>query len=380
LSEKGAAAQATKGEFTMRRRAFVQGGGLGIAAAAIASPSIAQSMPEIEWRLASSYPTSLDTIYGGSAFLAKRLAEATDNKFRIRVFAAGEIVPAFGVLDAVQNKTVELAHTSSYYFVGKDPTFTFDCTMPFGFNVRQQNAWMWHGGGRELIRDFFKDYSVYPIPAGNTGAQMGGWFNKEIRVPEDLRGLKFRIGGWAGSVLAKLGVLPKALPGGEIYPALEKGTIDAAEWIGPYDDEKLGLNKIAKYYYYPGWWEGNAQQSIYVNIDRWNSLPRSYQVLLELACAETANWMAGKYDAENPAALRRLVGGGTQLRPFPSAVLEACFKAALELYDETAAANPRFKKIYEPWKRFLADEELWFQVAEHPFDSFMARHPYDKRL
>src|SRR5213075_1497545 len=214
----------------MRRRSLLAGGGVGLVGAALAAPAIAQSQPEIKWRLASSFPKSLDTLYGGGEYLAKRVAEATDNKFQIRVFAAGEIVPAFQVLDAVQNNTVEMGHTASYYFVGKDPTFAFDCTVPFGMNYRQMNAWMTHGGGLQLLRDFFKDYNVYNIPAGNTGAQMGGWYRKEIKTVDDLKGLKFRIGsGLAGAVLTKLGVVPQTIPGGDIYPALEKGTIDAAE-------------------------------------------------------------------------------------------------------------------------------------------------------
>jgi len=359
----------------MRRRSFIKTTGLGLAAAAtVAAPAIAQSQPEIKWRLAASWPKSLDTLYGGAELLSKLVAGLTDNKFQIRTFAGGEIVPALQVLDAVQNNTVEMGHTASYYYVGKDPTFTFDTTVPFGLNARQQNAWMRHGGGRELLREFFKDYNVYPIPAANTGAQMGGFFNKEIKTVEDLSGLKFRIGGWAGSVLVKLGVVPQVIAGGDLYPALEKGTIDAAEWVGPYDDEKLGLYKVTKFYYYPGWWEGNAQLSVYVNLDQWNSLPKTYQSALEIACAEAYNWTIGKYDADNPAALRRLVAGGTQLKPFPQPVLEACYKAANELYDETAAKNPKFAKIYEPWKKFRADELQWFQVAEQSFDSFMLRH------
>src|SRR5882757_6549140 len=224
----------------MRRRAFITTGGIGLAGAALAAPAIAQSQPEIKWRLATSWPKSLDTIFGGAEHFSNRVAEATDNKFQIRAFAGGEIVPALQVLDAVQNNTVEMGHTASYYYVGKDPTFTFDTTMPFGMNKRQQDAWM-YGGGLQLLRDFFKDYNVYNIPAGNTGSQMGGWYRKEIKTVDDLKGLKFRIGGWAGSVLTKLGVVPQQIAGGDIYPALEKGTIDAAEWVGPYDDEKLGF-------------------------------------------------------------------------------------------------------------------------------------------
>ena len=358
----------------MKRRAFISSASVGLAATAVAAPAIAQSQPEIKWRLATSWPKSLDTLYGGAEMLAKLVAELTDNKFQIRPFAAGEIVPALQVLDAVQNNTVELGHTAAYYFVGKDPTFTFDCTVPFGLNTRQQNAWMRHGGGKELLREFYKDYNVYPIAAGNTGAQMGGWFSKEIKTVDDLKGLKFRMGGWAGSVLVKLGVVPQVIAGGDIYPALEKGTIDAAEWVGPYDDEKLGFYKVVKYYYYPGWWEGNAQLSAYVNLDQWNSLPKTYQAALEIASAEARNWMIGKYDADNPAALRRLVAAGTQLKPFPQPVLEACYNAANELYDETAAKNPKFKKIYDNWKKFRGEELLWFQVAEQSFDTFMLRH------
>ena len=355
----------------MRRRSLIAGGGVGLVGAALAAPAIAQSQPEIKWRLASSFPKSLDTIYGAAEVLAKRVAEATDNKFQIRVFAAGEIVPAFQVLDAVQNNTVEMGHTASYYFVGKDPTFAFDCTVPFGMNYRQMNAWMTHGGGLQLLRDFFKDYNIYNIPAGNTGAQMGGWWRKEIKTVDDLKGIKFRIGGLGGAVLGKLGVVPQQIPGGDIYPALEKGTIDAAEWVGPYDDEKLGFYKVAKFYYYPGWWEGQTQASTYVNLGQWGQLPKTYQAILEGACAEAYSWMLSKYDTDNVAALRRLVANGAQLRPFSKEILDACYKAAQEFYDETSAKNPKWKAIYEPWKKFLDDEHQWFRVNEQQFDNYM---------
>jgi TRAP-type mannitol/chloroaromatic compound transport system substrate-binding protein len=358
----------------MKRRAFLQTAGVGIAGTAIAAPAIAQSAPTINWRMATSWPKSLDTIYGGAEFLAARIAEMSDNKFQIRVFAGGEIVPGLQVLDAVQNNTVEMGHSASYYYVGKDPTFTFDCTMPFGFNERFQNAWMTHGGGTELLNEFFKDYNILNIPAANTGAQMGGWFRKEINTVEDLKGLKFRIAGLAGAVLTKLGVVPQVIAGGDIYPALEKGTIDAAEWVGPYDDEKLGFYKVAKYYYYPGWWEGNAQLSAYINLEQWNKLPKAYQGMLQAACADAYRWTLGKYDADNPAALRRLVAGGTVLKPFSKEILEACYKAAYEFYDETAAKNAKFKKIYEPWRKFLSEEHLWFRVEEQQFDNFMYAH------
>ncbi len=356
----------------MKRRGFLRGAGVGIAASTLAAPAIAnaQGLPEVKWRMASSFPKSLDTIFGAAEYACKRVAEMTNNRFQIRIFAAGEIVPGLQVLDAVQAGTVECGHTANYYYVGKDPTFAFDTAVPFGLNARQQNAWMYHGGGRELMNEFFKDYNCHAIPTGNTGAQMGGWYRKEIKTVDDLKGLKMRIGGFAGQVLTKLGVVPQQIAGGDIYPSLEKGTIDAAEWVGPYDDEKLGFNKVAKYYYYPGWWEGGPQLSTMVNLAAWNGLPAEYKHVLEAACAEANNWMVAKYDAVNPAALRRLVAAGTELRPFSREVMLACYNSAQQLYAETVEKNAKFKKVYESWNKFREDQFLWFRVAENTYDNF----------
>jgi TRAP-type mannitol/chloroaromatic compound transport system substrate-binding protein len=355
----------------MERRSFLKKAGVGLAAGAVAAPAIAQSQPEIKWRLASSFPKSLDTIFGAAEVISKRVAAVTNNKFQIQVFAAGEIVPGLQVLDAVQNGTVQCGHTAVYYFVGKDPTFAFSCAIPFGMNARQQNAWMYHGGGLALMREFFKDYNIIQFVAGNTGAQMGGWYRKEIKTVADLKGLKLRIGGFAGQVLTKLGVVPQQIAGGDIYPALEKGTIDAAEWIGPYDDEKLGFYKVAKYYYYPGWWEGGPELDLLVNIKAWEELPADYKAVLEAACAEANVDMVAKYDAVNPAALKRLLGNGVQLLPFSNEIMAACYAAANELYEETAAKNAKFKKIYEAWKPFRDEQISWFAIAENRFDNFM---------
>jgi TRAP-type mannitol/chloroaromatic compound transport system substrate-binding protein len=365
----------------MKRRDFLLTGGAAAVGTATSfpAPAIAQSQPEVKWRLATSYPKSLDTIHGTVEHIAQRVAAATDNKFQIRVFAAGEIVPGLQVLDAVQNGTVEAGYSSSYYYVGKDPTFALNTTIPFGLNTRQQNAWMLHGGGLELVREFFKGYNVHLIPAGNTGAQMGGWFRKEIKSIEDLKGLKFRIAGLAGNVLQKLGTVPQQIAGGDIYPALEKGTIDAAEWVGPYDDEKLGFHKVAKYYYYPGWWEGSAELDVYVNQAAWQALPKEYQAILDTACGEASQWMTAKYDADNPAALRRLISNGTQLRPFPREVMAACYKASFELYDEISAQNPKWKKIFDSWSKFRDEEYLWFRVAENTFDNFVYSQSAQKK-
>jgi TRAP-type mannitol/chloroaromatic compound transport system substrate-binding protein len=355
----------------MERRSFLKQASAGIAAGAAAAPALAADLPTIKWRCASGFPKTLDAIFGATETVAKRVAAATGGKFQISLFAAGEIVPTPGVLDAVKDGTVECGHAASYWYIGKDPALAFDTALPFGLNSRQQTAWMMEGGGLELMREFFKDYNIHNIPCGNTGTQMGGWFRKEIKSMADMQGLKFRVGGLAGQVLAKLGVVPQQIPPADIYPALEKGTIDATEWIGPYDDQKLGFNRVAKYYYYPGWWEGGPQLSLYVNAKKFAELPKEYQTILEDACLYAHAEMQAAYDVKSPHALKQLIGSGTQLRPFPNDMMAAGFKAAHELYDELAAKNPRFKKIYDNWRKFRDDQLQWFAVAENRFDNFM---------
>jgi TRAP-type mannitol/chloroaromatic compound transport system substrate-binding protein len=358
----------------MKRRDFIKATGIGVAGAAVAAPAIAQSSPEIKWRMTTSWPKSLDTLYGGCEVMAKAVAEATDNKFQIQVFASGEIVPGLQVVDAVQNGTVEMGHTASYYYFGKDPTFGFGTSVAFGPNTRINQGWYTLGGGKEVLNEFYKSYNIVSMLAGNTTCQMGGWFRKEINTVADLSGLKFRIGGFPGRVLQKLGAVPQQIAGGDIYPALEKGTIDAAEWVGPYDDEKLGFYKVAPHYYYPGWWEGGSMLLAFVNLDKWNALPKQYQAVLEQAGHYANTWMIAKYDQLNPISLKRLLAGGTKLHAFSPAIMEACFKSAKELHDEIAATNPNFKKTYESLNNFTNNAYQWFQVAELGYDSFMARH------
>jgi len=266
-----------------------------------------------------------------------------------------------------------MCHTVSYYYVGKDPTFAIFASVPFGLNTRMQNSWLYQGGGNELADEFFKPYKVVGFPCGNTGTQMGGWFRKEIKTVADLSGLKMRIAGIAGQVMQRVGVVPQQLAGGDIYPSLEKGTIDAAEWVGPYDDEKLGFQKVAKYYYYPGWWEGGPTVHAFCNEEKWNSLPKHYQAVLKNAAANTTLWMPARYDMQNPKALKQLVASGTQLRPFSTEIMEACLKATNELWAEISAKNANFKKVIDAMQAYRGDQYLWWQVAEYTNDSFMIR-------
>ncbi|MEJ6782239.1 TRAP transporter substrate-binding protein [Aminobacter sp. Piv2-1] len=360
----------------MDRRSFIRkagtiGVGAAAAAATLAAPAIAQSNPKITWRLTSSFPKGLDTIYGGAEVLSKYVSEATDGNFTIQPFAGGEIVPALQAADAVSAGTVEACHTVSYYFWGKDPTWALPSAVPFALNARGMNAWHYHGGGIDLANEFYATQGIVAFPGGNTGVQMGGWFRKEINTVQDLQGLKYRIGGFAGTVISKLGVIPQQLPGGEIYQALEKGTIDAAEWVGPYDDEKLGFQKIAPYYYYPGWWEGGPTVHFMFNKAKFDELPNAYKSLLRTAAHATDANMLQKYDFLNPTAIKKLVASGAQLRPFSPDILSACFDAANEVYAEMEANNANFKKIWDSIKAFRKDYFLWTQIAEYNYDTFM---------
>ncbi|MEO7547091.1 MAG: TRAP transporter substrate-binding protein [Ramlibacter sp.] len=354
----------------MDRRSLIKNAGIaGVLAAGIAPAVHAQAT--IRWRLASSFPKSLDTIFGGAETFAKQVKAMSGGKFEISVHAAGELMPAFGVVDGVQNGTVEACHTAPYYFFGKDECFALGCAIPFGLNSRQMTAWMYEGNGLKLMREFYTKYNIINFPAGNTGAQMGGWFRKEIKSVADIKGLKMRIGGFGGKVLERIGAVPQNIPGGEIYQALEKGTIDAAEWVGPYDDQKLGFNKVAPYYYYPGWWEGGPELDVFINQKAFDALSPENKAIIESAAAQAHVVMQARYDALNPNALKQLVGAGTKLRPFPTDVMNASFKAALGVYEELNSKNENWKKIYADYSKFRADQNLWFRFTEATFDRFM---------
>jgi len=355
----------------MERRSFVRQAGLAGVLAAGAAPAVVHAQANVRWRLASSFPKSLDTIFGAADVFAKKVHELSGGKFQVAVHAGGELMPAFGVVDGVQNGTVEMAHTAPYYFFGKDETFALGCTIPFGLNSRQMTAWMVEGNGLKLMREFYRNYNIINFPGGNTGAQMGGWYRKEIKSIADIKGLKMRIGGFAGKVLERMGGVPQNIPGGEIYSALEKGTIDAAEWVGPYDDQKLGFNKVAPNYYYPGWWEGGPQLDFFINTKAYEALTPEYKAIVDSAAAVAHIDMQAKYDAKNPAALKQLVGSGTKLFKFPKDVLDSAFKESMALYSELSGKNPNWKKVYEDYANFRRDQNLWFRFAEAGFDDFM---------
>ncbi|MFI4927310.1 MAG: TRAP transporter substrate-binding protein [Burkholderiales bacterium] len=354
----------------MDRRSLIKQAGIaGVLATGIAPAVHAQAA--IRWRLASSFPRSLDTIFGAAEVFSARVKALSGGKFEVSTHAAGELMPAFGVVDGVQQGTVEIAHTAPYYFFGKNEVFALGCAIPFGLNSRQMTAWMFEGNGLKLMREFYAKYNIINFPGGNTGCQMGGWYRKEIKSAADMKGLKFRVGGFAGKVIERMGGVPQNIPGGEIYQALEKGTIDAAEWVGPYDDLKLGFNKVAPNYYYPGWWEGGPQLDFFVNDKAFNALSAENKAIVESAATEAHVIMQARYDARNPAALKTLVAGGTKLRAFSNDLMSTAFKHSMELYSELNAKNPDWNKIYADYSKFRAEQNLWFRFTEATFDRFM---------
>ena len=354
----------------MDRRSLIKNAGIaGVLAAGVAPAVHAQAA--VRWRLSSSFPKALDTIYGAAEVFAAKVKAMSGGKFEISTHAGGEITPPFGVVDAVQQGSVECAHTAPYYFFGKNEAFALGCAIPFGLNSRQMTAWMYQGNGLKLMHEFYAKYGMTSFPMGNTGTQMGGWYRKEIKSLKDIKGLKMRIGGFAGKVLEPMGAVPQNIPGGEIYTALEKGTIDAAEWVGPYDDQKLGFNKVAPFYYYPGWWEGGPQLDLYINQKAFDALSSENKAIVESAAAFAHTDMQAKYDARNPNALKQLVGAGTKLRPFPNDVMAEAFKVSQQLYSDLSAKNPEWAKVYADYAKFRADSNLWFRFTEARFDSFM---------
>jgi TRAP-type mannitol/chloroaromatic compound transport system substrate-binding protein len=339
------------------------------AQAAAQPPAQGTDLPTLEWNMATSWPVALDTIFGGAQTVADRVAAMTNGKFKINPRAAGELVPGLEVLNAVEEGAVEMGHTASYYYIGKSPITAFGTALPFGLNAQQQNAWLYEGGGLAKLQEIYAaKFNVIQFPAGNTGVQMGGWFRKEINTVADLQGLKMRIPGLGGQVMAKLGVNVQQLPGGEIFQALDAGTIDAAEWVGPYDDTKLGFQNAAQFYYYPGWWEPGPSLEIQIGLDKWNSLPKEYQEIVKSAAFEANMTMLARYDAKNRVALKELIAGGkAKPTPYSQEILAAAEAEAFKIFDEFAAQDPDFKALFDPWKEFRTDVYAWNKINEKSF-------------
>ena len=329
------------------------------------------SGPRVNWRLATSFPRSLDLIHGSGERIAERVEAITGGNFTIRVYAAGEIVPALQVMDAVQQGTVQCGVSPGYYYIGKSPALAFDSSVPFGLSTRQQIAWFYHGGGLGLLNSIYADFGIVSFPAVSTGGQMGGWFRRPVNSLSELGGLSMRIPGIGGEIMARLGVSVQVLGGGDIYPALERGAIDATEWVGPYDDEKLGFYQIAKNYYYPGWWEPGLTGSLLVSLDAYNELPTAYQEALQSACAEVISNSLAAYDAANPAALRRLVQEhGVTLQQYSPEIMEAAWRESNAYLEEQAAGDASFRRVYENWKEFRAQVFPYFAGNELAYANF----------
>ena len=368
----------------INRRDFLKAAGMGIAATALAAcaepapaaeaSTSASDLPELDWQMATSWTQGLDVLFGTTQAFADRVAALTGGKFKITPRAGGELAKATEVLDVVSSGAVPIGHTASYYYIGKSWVMAFGTTLPFGLTAGQQNAWLYSGGGLELLQAFYaKTFNVIQFPAGNTSAQMGGWFRKEINTVADLQGLKMRIPGLGGQVMSALGVQVQNIPGGEIFQSLETGAIDAAEWVGPYDDEKLGLNKTAKYYYAPGWWEPGPTVELQINLAEWNKLPDLYKNAIQVAAAEANLSMAAKYEAANGEALDRLVAGGTELRTYSDEIMQAAKDKIAELLDAKSAEDADFKAIYENWSAFRDKVQKWSFTNEFGLMKFMEK-------
>ncbi len=357
----------------MKRRTFLGSMGVGAAASTLAAPAIAQSAPEITWRLQSAFPTSFDALYAATTTMAQYVEEMTDGRFRIQPFAAGEIVAGNQIVDAVSDGTVEMGHTASQYYHGKDPAFSLGTLLPFGLNTRMMDAWQMQGGGLELLNTFYAKHGFYALPGGNVTAQMGGWYRKEINTVADLAGLKMRVGGLPGSIMAKMGVVPTAIPGGDVYVSLERGTIDAAEFTGPFDEERMGLSKVAPYYYFPAWWEGQAAVHFFINLQKWEELPANYKSVLRAAAATASDQVVTRYDYGNPAALVRLIGAGVQLRGFNEEIISTALTAAKEVYAELNATNPEWKTLYDSITAYRDTAYAYWQLTELSYDAMISR-------
>jgi TRAP-type mannitol/chloroaromatic compound transport system substrate-binding protein len=337
----------------------------------VQAPAQISSMPTINWQMPTSWTASIPVLLGAAEFFARRVGELTEGRFQITAAPGGQIVPGLQVYEAIENGTAPIGHTASFYWVGRDPAWAIGTTLPFGLTTTQQNAWLEFGGGNQLMDEFYAQQGIIAFAAGNTTNQSGGWFKREINTLSDLQGLKMRIPGLGGQVMAKLGVSTQQLAGGEIFQALSTGTIDAAEFTNPVDEEKMGFNKAADFYYMPSWWEPGATLHVFINRSEYEKLPALYKYAIQAAAHEADRRSIAQYDAENAAALKRLVDAGTQLRFYSDEIMNAAQKAAFELYGELSSQSPAFNKIYTEWRKFRESVYSWHQTNEYRFMNFV---------
>ncbi|KAB7624192.1 TRAP transporter substrate-binding protein [Alkalilimnicola sp. S0819] len=360
----------------MKRRDFIKGAGAGAVAGAatFAAPYATADSPRLRWRMTTSWPAALVTLFGGAEDFCERLSLLTGGRFTVRAYPAGELAGGLQVLDAVQDGSVQMGHTASYYYAGKEKTLAIDTALPFGMTARMQNAWMYHGGGQDLLnQEVFSNFGVVSFPGGNTNTQMGGWFRKEVNGLDDLKGLKMRIPGFGGEVMSQLGVNVQTLAAGEIYSALERGVIDATEFVGPADDIRLGFHEVAKNYYAPSWWEPSAMFSIYVNKKEYDKLPPEYKEAIRIACTDSNVRMIAQYDHMNPIAVKELLAKGVKLRRFSEEIMAAAEKIAFEMYEDLASENKTWAAVYRPWKKFRDSQYAWFNANEQVYQDYALR-------
>jgi TRAP-type mannitol/chloroaromatic compound transport system substrate-binding protein len=352
----------------MRRRQFLGTVGAG-ALAGVGLNAHAQSSSETrEWRMVTTWPKNFPGLGTGANYLAETITRLTNGRINVKVFGAGELVDAFGIFDLVSEGGAELGHGAAYYWKGKSQAAQFFAAVPFGLNAQEMNAWLYHGGGMDLWKEVYEPFGLYPMAAGNTGVQMGGWFNKEINSVGDLEGLKMRIPGLGGEVIKRAGGTPVSLPGGEIFTSLETGAIDATEWVGPYNDLAFGLHKAAEYYYYPGWHEPGTTLECFVNKEALDELPEDLRDIVIHAARVANQDMLAEFTARNRKALQTLVDEhGVKLRKFPDAVLARIQELSDEVVAEIAEADDQSKKVYESFRAFRENVQAWHEVSERAY-------------
>lgn len=341
----------------------------GILASGCAPAVLAQ--PVIRWRLATACHHSLDAVYSGTEQFARQLGQLSGGRLQVTLLPVDDPVAPLSLLEALQAGEIDALHAVPSHFVGIDECFALDSAVPFGLNSRQMNTWQLEGNGLKLLRDFYSQHQIVNFPMGNSGAQMGGWFRRELESPADLSELRMQMGGLGARVLQSLGALPQQLPMSELVGALERGQLDAVEWVGPHDDRKLGLSRVARYYYYPGWWEGSAQLSLYCNAKAWRALPPDLKGMVELAAQSVHAGIQARYDVLNPIALKQVVAAGVRVKAFPKSVLDAAFKASNALCADLSRRNPAWRRIYADYSAFRREQNLWHRLPEAHFDRYL---------